>query len=180
MDFIDLAKRRYSCRKYKDSKVEEEKIMQVLEAARVAPSAKNKQPWHYIVVQEEKNLEKIKSCYKGEWIQSAPLIIVACGDHKVAWRRSDGKGHTDIDLAISIDHLTLAATDAGLATCWVCKFDVMKCAEILELPEEIEPIAMIPIGYPADEVDPERHEKARKPLNEMVHKNRYFYTYFKI
>ena len=180
MEFLELAKNRYSCRKYKDTPVEDKKLMQVLEAARVAPSAKNKQPWHYIIIQDSEILEKVKSCYKREWINSAPMIIVACGDHKISWRRSDGKDHTDIDMAISIDHLTLAATDAGLATCWVCKFDVMKCAEILELPEGIEPVALIPIGYPADEPDPERHERARNDLNEIVHKDRYFYRYFKI
>jgi len=179
MDFLELAKKRYSCRKYKDQPVEEEQLMQVLEATRLAPSAKNKQPWHFIIIQEEENLKKIKSCYKRDWIESAPLIIVACGDHKSAWRRSDGKDHTDIDMAISIDHLTLAATDIGLATCWVCKFDVMRCAEILQLPDGVEPVALIPIGYPADKVDTGRHNKARESLNDIVHKDQFYYRYFK-
>lgn len=179
MDFIELAKNRYSCRKYKSRPVEETKLIKVLEAARVAPSAKNLQPWHFVVISDPENLEKVKSCYNRDWIESAPMIIVACGDHKSAWHRSDGKIHTDIDLAIAIDHMTLAATDNGLATCWICKFDVMKCAELLQLPEGLEPMAMIPLGYPDDTVNPERHQKARRPLEDIVHKEQYYYKYFK-
>lgn len=179
MSFIELAKKRYSCRKYQDKEVEKEKISQVLEAARIAPSAKNLQPWHFVVIHEEENLKRIKGCYKGRWIQSAPYIIVACGDHKSSWHRSDGKIHTNIDVAIAVDHLTLAATDIGLATCWICKFDVMKCSEILELPEGIEPIAMIPIGYPADKVDINRHRNDRDNIANIVHKEKFYYKYFK-
>src|SRR6056297_578062 len=153
MSFIELAKRRYSCRKYQNKEVEKEKISQVLEAARIAPSAKNIQPWHFVVIHEEENLKRIKGCYKGRWIKTAPYIIV--------------------------DHLTLAATDIGLATCWICKFDVMKCSEILELPEGIEPIAMIPIGYPADKVDVNRHRNDRDNIANIVHKEKFYYKYFK-
>ena len=179
MDFQELAKKRYSCRSYLNKPVEEDKLLHVLETARLAPSAKNLQPWHFVVIQEEDNLAKIKSCYAGEWLKSAPLIIVACGDHKAAWYRSDGKNHTDIDVAIAIDHLTLAATDIGLATCWICKFDVFKCANILQLPEGVEPIAMIPLGYPADSPDTGRHQVNRKKLDDILHKKQFYYKYFK-
>ncbi|MFP4621184.1 MAG: nitroreductase family protein [Bacteroidales bacterium] len=179
MDFTEIAKRRFSCRNYQDKKVEEDKIAQILEAARIAPSAKNLQPWHFVVVQDPENLEKVKSCYARDWISSAPMIVIACGDHKGAWYRADGKNHADIDVAIATDHLTLTAADLGLGTCWVCKFDVQKCAHILQLPEGIEPIAMIPIGYPMDQPDTERHERQRKSLQDIVHNEKFHYKYFK-
>jgi len=179
MGFIDIARTRYSCRNYLDKQVEEDKIAQILEAARIAPSAKNLQPWHFVVTQEPENLEQIKSCYARDWINSAPMIVLACGDHKGAWYRADGKSHTNVDVAIAVDHMTLAAADLGLGTCWVCKFDVLKCANILQLPEGMEPIAMIPVGYPADQPDTERHEVQRKSLQDIVHKEKFYYKYFK-
>jgi nitroreductase len=168
MAFLDLAKKRYSSRKYQDKPVEKEKINYVLEAAQAAPSAKNLQPLQFIVVSDQEPLAKAQSCYGRSWIKTAPVIIIICGDHRQAWRRGDGKGHADIDAAIAIDHMTLAATDTGLATCWVCKFDAMKCSELFELPEGLEPIAMLPLGYPDDQPATERHNK-RKPLDELVH-----------
>ncbi|MBS3807804.1 MAG: nitroreductase family protein [Bacteroidales bacterium] len=179
MDFQKLARRRYSCRNYLNQPVEDEKVVHVLDTARLAPSAKNLQPWHFVVIEDPDSLAKIRSCYAGEWLNTAPMIIVACGDHKGAWYRLDGKNHTDIDLAIAIDHLTLAATDIGLATCWICNFNVMKCAKILQLPEGVEPIAMIPLGYPADHPDTSRHNIKRKKLDELVHKRKFYYKYFK-
>ena len=179
MNFKELAQRRYSCRSYLSRQVEDEKIVHVLETARLAPSAKNLQPWHFVVIQEPESLTRIRSCYAGEWLESAPMIIVACGDHKAAWYRADGKNHTDIDVAIAIDHLTLAAVDIGLATCWICNFDVIKCAKILQLPEGVEPLAMIPLGYPADQPDTERHHIKRKKLDEIIHKKMFYYKYFK-
>ncbi|MCK4662276.1 MAG: nitroreductase family protein [Bacteroidales bacterium] len=169
MSFIELAKRRYSSRNYLNKNVEEEKIKQVLEAGRIAPSAKNSQPWHFIVISKKENLEKICECYKRPWLKEAPVIIAICGDHSKSWRRADGKDHCDIDISIAIDHMTLAATDIDLATCWICKFDVMKAAEILNLPDGIEAIAMLPLGYPADKVDVNRHDKLRKSFDEIVH-----------
>ena len=179
MAFIDLAKKRYSSRKYLDKPVDKELLIKVLDAGRVAPSAKNKQPWHFVVITQEALLKQIRSCYEREWLETAKCIIVVCGDHREAWRRADGKIHTDIDVAITIDHMTLAATDLGLSTCWVCKFDVLKCAKIMELPEGVEPIALIPIGYPADETDENRHDRLRKPLDEIVHWEKFYYKPFK-
>ena len=179
MAFIDLAKRRYSSRKFQDKQVEKVLLLEVLEAGRIAPSAKNKQPWHFVVITNEKTLKEIKGCYDRSWLEAAKTIIVVCGDHREAWRRADGKDHTDIDVAITIDHMTLAATDLGLSTCWICKFDVLKCASIMELPEGVEPIALIPVGYPADETDENRHDKLRKPLDEIVHWEKFYYKPFK-
>ncbi len=179
MAFLDLAKKRYSSRKFEDKPVEKELLMQVLEAGRVAPSAKNKQPWHFVVITKDESLKQMHECYEREWLKTAKCVIVVCGDHREAWRRSDGKIHTDIDVAIAIDHMTLAATDLGLSTCWICKFDVMKCAKFLELQEGVEPIALIPIGYPADETNENRHDQLRKPIDEIVHWEKFYYKPFK-
>lgn len=166
--FFDLACKRFSCRSYKNQDVPKELVEKVLDAARVAPSSTNNQPWSFIVVTENPVKRMIVSCYPRNWIETAPVIIVACGDHNRSWRRADGKDHCDIDLAIAIDHITLAATDNGLATCWVCKFDAMKCATVLELPAHITPIALIPLGFPAEVANPNRHKEKRKALNEIV------------
>ncbi|HNV82333.1 MAG: nitroreductase family protein [Tenuifilaceae bacterium] len=167
-DFLSLVESRYSCRSFQNKPIETALLEKVLEAARLAPSAVNAQPLKFIVVTQSPLKEKIVECYYRPWISTAPVLIIACGDHSQSWRRSDGKDHCDIDVAIAIDHITLAAADSGLATCWVCKFNAMQCAGVLKLPAHISPVAIIPIGYPADNPnDSERHSK-RKPLNEIV------------
>jgi len=95
--FIDLARRRYSCRSYKNQDVPQDLIEKIIEAARVAPSAVNNQPWFFIVISEESLKKMVTSCYSRNWIESAPVIIVACGNHSQSWRRADGKDHCDID-----------------------------------------------------------------------------------
>ena len=169
MTFLELAKKRYSCRNYADTPVENNKLDLILEAGRVAPSAVNFQPWHFIIIQEKENLHKIHSTYHREWFQSAPCVIIICGDHNQSWKRKqDGKDHCDTDVAITVDHMTLQATELGLATCWICNFDADKCIEIFALPEGIEPIVLLPVGYPLDETDPKRHSEKRKPKEEIV------------
>ncbi|WHH58852.1 nitroreductase family protein [Petroclostridium sp. X23] len=173
MVFIELAKKRYSVRSYKNIPVEREKILEILEAGRVAPSAVNFQPLRFIVVQDEQVKKDIISTYPREWIKSAPAIIVICGDHSTAWRRADGKDHCDIDAAIAIDHMTLAAADLGLGTCWVCAFNSMQCHKILKLPSNLEVIALLPLGYPMDQADSERHSQKRKKIEDIVHWDKY-------
>lgn len=167
--FIDIAKSRYSCRNYKPDEVPGDKLLQLLKAFNVAPSAVNYQPWHIIIVRDPKNKEMIYKAYQRDWIKSAPVLLVACGDHSLSWKRKDGKDHVDIDISIAIDHLTLQAAELGLATCWVCNFDSELLKDVLNLPENIEPIVIIPLGYPNDQSDPERHGIKRKPLSEIVH-----------
>ena len=173
MSFLELAKKRYSTRKYENIHVEKEKLMEILEAGRVAPSAANYQPLHFIVIQDQEMRKDIATTYHRPWILQAPVIIVVCGDHNRAWRRPDGKDHLDIDAAIAIDHMTLAAADLGLGTCWVCMFNAMLCHQILNLPRQIETIALLHLGYPADEADVYRHEKERKRIDEIVHWDRF-------
>jgi nitroreductase len=166
--FLELAKNRYSCRKYDSRPVEAEKLELILEAGRLAPSAANYQPWYFFILTEADSLAKIHQVYHREWFRSAPTVIVICGDHHAAWKRSDGKDHCDIDVAITTDHMTLQATELGLATCWICNFDAMKTSELLKLPDHMEPVVLMPVGYPLDRVDPDRHIKKRKPLSEII------------
>ena len=164
MSVLDLMKKRCSVRKFEDRPVEEDKLLYVLEAARVAPSACNFQPWHFVVVREAELKHKIAA----GWAEKAPAVIVACGDHNRAWRRKDGKDHCDIDIAIAVDHITLAAAEVGLGTCWICWFDAFQCSLTLGLPDHVEPVALLPIGYPSEVSAPDRHNTARKPLEEIV------------
>ena len=167
MDFLELAKKRCSVRKYKDQVIEKEKLSVVLEAGRVAPSACNKQPWHFVVVQSPEVVEALRGCGN---LFNAPSYIVICGEQEKAWvRPQDGKNHCDIDLGITIDHMTLAAVDQDLATCWICYFEPKQCRELLQLPYGIEPVAILPIGYPETLTNPERHEAERRSLDELVH-----------
>jgi len=166
--FFDLAKTRYSCRMYSDKPIPKQHIESIFESVRVAPSAKNLQPWRFVVITQSPLREQIVACYKSSWLNSAPVIIVACADHSIAWQRADGKNHCDIDLAIAIDHLTLAATDNGLATCWICRFDTLKCAELLKLPGRVSPVAIIPLGYPEKENNFAEIHLVRKPLDEII------------
>lgn len=122
------------------------------------------------IIKNKENINNISTAYHREWLKNALVIIVACADHNKSWIRSDGKDHADIDLAIAIDHLMLQATELGLATCWICNFDSIKCRQILKLSSNIEPIAIIPLAYPADIADPNRHTQFRKPLIEIIKK----------
>jgi len=167
--FIDIAKNRYSCRKYDSRPVEEEKLALVLEAGRVAPSAVNFQPWHFYVIRGEAQLKHFHPAYHREWFQSAPCVIVVCTDHSQTWKRkADGKDSGDVDAAICTDHMTLQATELGLATCWICNFDPKLTRDLLELPAGMEPVVILPLGYPLDKTDPDRHGEKRKELKEIV------------
>lgn len=170
MELSDIIKNRYSVRDYKPIEIGKTLILDILEAARLAPSAVNFQPWHFIVIQEDKVLSEMKGCYDRNWFKTVPTVIVACADHSQSWKRSsDGKDFATIDLAIAIDHITLKATELGLGTCWVCNFDVNRCSELLNLPQNIEPVALIPLGYP----NSKSPVKKRKPLDEIVHFNQF-------
>jgi nitroreductase len=170
MDFKELAQNRYSVRSFQSTPVEQEKLIEVVKAAILAPSAVNFQPWKFVIVTEPELLAKLQGCYHREWFKSAPVCIVAIGDHDKGWHRpTDGKDFTDMDVAIAIDHLMLAATEIGLGTCWICHFNAEKCAEIFGLSTNLEPIAMIPIGYPTSQ----QTEKKRKSMDELVLWNKY-------
>jgi nitroreductase len=168
MDFIQLAKTRYSCRNFDIKPVEQEKLDLVLEAGRIAPSAANLQPWYFIVIKEKENLEKIWKVYSREWFRNAPCVIIICGNHSQSWKRKDRKDHCDIDIAITTDHMTLEAADLGLGTCWICNFDAELCTKLFNLPANLEPIVLLPLGYPIGTSDPDRHATQRKLLKDIL------------
>ncbi len=167
MRFLELTEKRSSVRQYASTEVEQEKIDYILKAARLAPSAVNRQPWYFILVREEEGKRKIRSCYEREWFKEAPCYLIACGDHAQSWKRGDGKDHADIDVAIAVEHICLAAAEQGLGTCWVCNFDVDSCRKLFHIPENVEPVALIPLGYPATSEEKEV-TKRRKPIDEIV------------
>ncbi|MDE6137298.1 MAG: nitroreductase family protein [Muribaculaceae bacterium] len=160
--FANLVSSRHSCRKYKDTPVDHDLIRTVLDTARLAPSACNRQPWSFIVLEGEQGRDICGRAYDREWIRTAPSFIIVCGHHDEAWHRPfDGKDHTDVDIAIATEHICLTATTLGLGTCWVCNFDPATLSADLHLPEGVEPIVIIPIGYPDyDEQAPARKRKA--------------------
>jgi nitroreductase len=168
MDFLNLAKRRCSVRKYVPKKVEEEKLLKILEAGRVAPTGVNYQPQRIIVVREKEGMERLKKCAN---IYGAPLALIVCGDHKASWRRPfDKKDILDIDVSIVTDHMMLQATELGLGTVWICYFNPEVLKKEFNLPEGIEPVNILAIGYAAAEgSDPNRHDEVRKPLKDIVH-----------
>lgn len=166
---MNLFEKRYSCRSYDSRQVENEKLLKVLEAVRLAPSAVNRQPWTFLVVNDEAGRRAVIESYEREWIKSAPLYIIAFGHHDKAWHRPhDNKDHTDIDVAIAVEHLCLAATEQGLGTCWVCNFNpkIIRKKFLSEKNDDLEPIAIIPIGYPSAES--KEPQKLRKELDEIV------------
>ncbi len=164
--FAEIVARRYSCRAYSSQRVETELVMRIMECARLAPSAVNKQPWRFLIIDTPELLEVLYRSYPRDFIKSAPLCIVAVGDHSQAWHRAqDGKDHTDVDLSIAIEHICLAATSYGLGTCWICNFDAEVCSQGLSIPDGWEPIAIIPLGYPDGDGVP---AKRRKTMDEIV------------
>ena len=174
MKLIDLIEKRCSIREYTEKTVEQKKLDYMLKAAQLAPSACNLQPWRFVVVQSEEGKEKIRACYERDWFKTPPLYIIVCGDHNQGWKRSsDTKDHTDIDISIAAEHICLAATEQGLGSCWVCHFDAKRCSELFNIPENIEPIAIIPIGYPAKPDLFEKKPKQRKTIDEIIVKEHF-------
>lgn len=164
MEFLELAKRRYSVRTYKADPVEDDKLQKILEAARFAPTACNLQPFQLIVTHTKGREAELRRIYNSLWFIQAPIVICACGIQSESWKRRDGKCYCDIDVTIAMDHLILAAADLGLGTCWIGAFNPDAAREILRLPDEVEPIAFTPLGYPADKPS----SKDRKALSELV------------
>jgi len=170
MDFLELARARYSVRAYRPELVDEIKLTQLLEAARLAPTADNRQPFQLIITSTAGRQSDLRRIYNRDWFVQAPLVICACGIPDQNWiRKQDGKNYNDVDVAIVMDHLILAAASLGLGTCWVAAFDPVAAREVLGLPAGIEPVAFTPLGYPADRPS----AKKRKPLAELIRYERW-------
>jgi len=169
MDFEDVIRNRYSVRAYREDPVPEEDLEAVLEAARLAPTACNLQAFRLVVVHTAGRQEELGRVYRHPWFAQAPIVIAACGLPEENWSRRDGKNYVDVDTAIVMDHLILAAAARGLGTCWIGAFDPVAAREVLGLPAHVDPIALTPLGYPADTPKP----KKRKSLDELVCYERY-------
>ncbi|MCX7669144.1 MAG: nitroreductase family protein [Anaerolineae bacterium] len=143
--------------------------MRVLEAGRLAPTASNRQPFRFIVIHTAGRQEELRRLYHRDWFLAAPLVIGICAVPGEAWVRRDGMNYAFVDAAIAMDHMVLAATAAGLGTCWIAAFDPAAAREILGLPEGVEPVAFTPLGYAADAPRP----KERKSLAELVRYERW-------
>jgi nitroreductase len=169
MNFLELANKRYSVRSYKPDPVEDFQLQKVLEAARLAPTAANRQPFQLIVVHTKGRETELGRIYGRPWFVQAPIVICACGMPAQAWVRRDGKNYCDVDVAIVMDHLTLAATDLGLGTCWIGAFDPTAARDVLGLPDDVEPIAFTPLGHPNELPGTKR----RKAVTELVRYERW-------
>ena len=167
MDFAQLKKARYSLRKFSDRPVEQEKLDLVLEAARCAPTAHNKQPQRIFVLKSEEALAKADACAGSHF--NPPLMLVVAYEAEKAWvREGDGKNHGEIDAAIAATQMMLQAADLGLGTTYVGMFDKKVLAEQFPELAGCTPIALLPIGYPAAGVHPARLHMDRKPMEELV------------
>jgi nitroreductase len=170
MNFQELIRKRYSVRAYDPRPVEEEKLNRVLEAARLAPTAANRQPFRIIVVSTKSREDELRRIYGREWFVQAPLILAVCALPADSWvRKGDGWNSAEVDATIAMDHLILAATEEGLGTCWIAAFDSAAAREILALPADVVPVAFTPLGYPADTPQP----KNRRPVPNLVHLDRW-------
>jgi nitroreductase len=166
MDFQELIRVRRSIRGYKPEPLAADVLHRVLGAGRLAPTAANLQPIHLILVTDADVRARMKAVYAREWFYTAPAIVVGCLETAKAWQRSDGFNAGELDVAIVMDHIVLAAAEEGLGTCWVVAFDEAKAKELLGVPPEVRVIAMTPLGYPNAEPRP----FARKRIEDLLHK----------
>ncbi|KPJ63269.1 MAG: hypothetical protein AMS15_00925 [Planctomycetes bacterium DG_23] len=167
MEFLELVKKRRSIRDYRKDPVSDEDIKAVLEAARLAPSWGNRQCWRFVVVKDEVTREKLAD--KREWIAEAPVVIVACADPGKSGQKAD-QDYYLLDVGIAMEHIMLAATERGLATCWIGWFDEDMARQAIGAPESIRVVAYTPLGHPAEEKD---EVSERLPLEELVYYEKY-------
>lgn len=170
MDFLALAKDRYSVRKFTDKKVEKEKIDSILEVARLAPTACNLQPERLLVLDTEGSLNKLKECTPFHF--DAPFAIIVCYDKNECWKRKyDGKESGEVDASIVATHMMLEIANLGLGSTWVGSFNPQKLIEMFNIPENIIPVAVLPIGYPAEDSTPYPGHEASLSKDKIVFYN---------
>ncbi|MBN1119492.1 MAG: nitroreductase family protein [Anaerolineae bacterium] len=164
MDFLKLVQERVSVRGYRPDPIPDDVLNQVLEAGRAAPTAKNLQPFQILVIHTEGREEELRRIYNKDWFVEAPIVMVIAALRDEAYVGRRGKDYADVDCAIAMDHMILAATSLGLGTCWIGAFEPDVAREVLGMPDEAEPIVFTPLGYPDDA----GRVKQRKPLDQIV------------
>jgi len=166
MDFLELAKKRYSVRKFLDKQIEQEKFDYIFEAAKVAPTAANRQPVYFKVLNNDEisNLNEVT-----KYVFNAPSWILVMYDKKESWKNKyTGENKGDIDAAIMITHIMLAATQMDLGTCWIGSFDSEKAKKIFKLNDNLQPVALLPIGYPDPSVSPNPLHNQRDDIKNHI------------
>lgn len=164
MNYFEVVQARYSVRSYKSDPVELEKLQRILKCARLAPTAANRQAIKIIIITTAGNQEALQKIYPDAWFSEAPYLLCICSIPGKCWVRNDKKNYSDVDAAIVMDHIILAATALGLGTCWVAAVDVEAARAILKLEDTWEPIAFTPLGYPRQVPA----QKKRKPIEDIV------------
>jgi len=169
MEYYDLIQARESIRDYDPNKpVSKETLLKILDAGRIAPSAKNLQPWKFLIIQSPEMLAKISTCYGRDWFKMAPLVLVVVGRKDQAWVRSyDGYNSIETDITIVMIHLILAAENEGVGTCWIEAYDPAILREVLHLSDNEVVFGITPLGYTHDGFI-KRGNKLRKSLEEVV------------
>ncbi|MFC1898783.1 nitroreductase family protein [Chloroflexota bacterium] len=162
MDFLGLVKNRYSVRGYKSTPVEKEKLEEILEAVRLAPTGSNQQAFQLVVVHTKGREEELRAIYDKDWFVQAPIIICACGTMTNGNTFDEFRSYRNI--GIVMDHFVLAATNLGLGTCWIGAFNPDAARDILGLPLGVKPIVCATLGYADDKGRP----KVRKSIDELV------------
>jgi len=163
MDVIEAIKARRSIRAYLPEQIKDEELNLILEAARLAPSASNYQPWKFIVVRDKEMKRKMaEACCSQDFVGEADTIIVGLGLRSHKFR--NGYPSNAVDVTIAFEHMVLEATELGIGTCWIAAFEPGKVKKLLDIPEEIEVASVITFGYPAETPPP----RERKPLSEIV------------
>jgi len=163
MTVIEAIQKRYSCRAYLEKPVEKEKLEKIFEAARQAPSAKNLQDWRFVATIDKDTKQRVADCTNHkDAFGKAGAIIAACSACKEIMKC--GQQIAPIDVAIALEHMALAATELGLATCWIGSFDAGKVKEVLEIPKEVAIIELMALGYPAEG----KRQTTREPVKNIV------------
>lgn len=170
MDLYDSIRARRSIRAYKPDPIDPEKLERILQAGRLAPSACNLQPWHFVIITDPALRKDFTKVYKQPWIADAPVILIICADTEKAWKRWDGQEFWQVDCAIAMQNMISAAVAEGLGTCWIAAFDEPACEEFLNLPANIRPVVITPIGYAAETKDP---VSDRTALEDILHRDRW-------
>ncbi len=163
MDIEEVIRKRYSCRSYKDTPVPEEKLKNILEAAQLAPSASNRQPYKFIIIKDKGKREKLAEAAGQSFIATAAIIVAGVSLEPEKIMGCEVPTYA-VDLAIAMEHIALQACEEGLGTCWIGAFPQQETKKILEIPEEYKIVTLMPLGYPVDSPGP----KDRKNLDELV------------